>query len=213
MPKEIQKSISRLSIHPYESSTPVKKEQKWYRGQLWIYGFHFKNRHARLISEKYGLHWKTRPMNTVDRILDHITATTRTRYRLRAVSRPGLTGTRRIIFFAEDDGRKRLKKSEATPEEIDRVRKVLGLPEGTKPKWYNCYGCKEYDGMADSSEDEDWPGVKHVPAKPVEEKDDSSSDSSAESDGDQTSNEDYDSTMDYESSDSDDSTDSNSDAE
>ncbi|OCB91598.1 hypothetical protein A7U60_g1135 [Sanghuangporus baumii] len=217
MPRDIQRGISRLSLCPYKSSGSVKEAQKsskkWYRGQLWLYGFHFKNRHARLISEKYGLPWKTNPMRALERILLHITATTRTPYRLRAVSCPGFTGTCRIIFFAEDDGRRRLKKSEATPEEIDRVRKVLGLPEGTKPKWYNVYGSKEYDEMADSSEDEDWPGVKRVLTKPVEEEDDSSSDSSTESDGNQTSDDDYDSPMDYESSDSDDSAEGNSNVE
>ena len=94
-------------------------------------------------------------MITLERVVDHISFVSGTRFRLRTISYG--TGVATIIFFVESDGRKRLKDSLASPEGIDRVRKVLGLPRGTKPKWYNDYGCDEHNNAVDSSDDEALP--------------------------------------------------------
>ena len=73
-----------------------------------------------------------------------------------------------ILFFVVADGRKKMKDSLASPEEIDKVRKIMGLPQGITPKWYNCYGCDDYDNVADSSEDEARPVQKTQAPSPPE---------------------------------------------
>ena len=87
-----------------------------------------------------------------------------------------------ILFFVVADGRKRMKDSMASPEEIDRVRKLIGLPKGTTPKWYNCYGCDDYDNAADSSEDEARPVQKTRAPSPPEEPSEMTSGSAHDSD-------------------------------
>ncbi|OCB91599.1 hypothetical protein A7U60_g1136 [Sanghuangporus baumii] len=69
---------------------------------------------------------------------------------------------------------RRLKHLEATEEEMDGVHKALGLPKGTKPKWY-C--CNYYEDGADSSRDKVWPNNEiYVPIlQELAEEDDGSS--------------------------------------
>ena len=62
-----------------------------------------------------------------------------------------------MFYFTEDDGRKRLKDLELSAEEMDKVREVMGHPEGKKPTWYVTSG-RHNDDHELSSEDEEWAG-------------------------------------------------------
>lgn len=110
--------------------------------------------------------------------------------------------TAMILYFIESDGRKRMKNSLASEAEMDRVRKALYLPKGTKPKWFNCFGCDEHDNFAGSSDDEDLP-VSRARAPPPAEP--SQSDKASES------SQDSDASMNSDSGDDDDSDESSSD--
>ncbi|KAL5478499.1 hypothetical protein ACEPAI_2683 [Sanghuangporus weigelae] len=187
MSKGIQKGVSLLSIGSDETvrdGEQPKKQHKRRRPEHWIYGYRFKNLHARQIAQKYGLPWKSRPFSTLQKVIDYIEALSGDSWRLETIPRHRVFGNARIIYFAEDNERKRLSNLEATEEEMDKVRKVLGFPSGTKPKWYCCDGRRDCDDDADSSDDEVFPGMKPAPPRPPAIEGDSDSDMSDDSDSD-----------------------------
>ncbi|KAL5514661.1 hypothetical protein ACEPAG_1977 [Sanghuangporus baumii] len=201
MSKEIRKGVSLLSICSDETVRDLeqtKKQHKRRRPERWIFGYRFKNIHARKIAQKYGLPWKSRPFSTLDKVIHYIGALCGDSWRLETIDRRRNFGNALIIYFAEDDERKRLSKLEATEGEMDKVRKVLGFPSGTKPKWYCCDGM-ECGESADSSDDEVFPGMKPAPlrAPPIE--GDTDSDTSDDSDSDM----DFDSDWTYDSNEGD----------
>ncbi|KAL5497820.1 hypothetical protein ACEPAH_2751 [Sanghuangporus vaninii] len=197
MSKEIQKGVSLLSICSDETvrdREKPKKAHKRRRVERWIYGFRFKNLHARQIAQKHGLPWKSRPFSTLQKVIDYIEAVSDFSCRFETIDRRREFGNALVIYFAEDDERKRLSKLEATEEEMDKVRKVLGFPSGTKPKWYCCGGRKECGESADSSDDEVFPGMKPAPprAPPIEGDPDGDTSDDSDSDMDFDSDRTYD---------------------
>ncbi|OCB87284.1 hypothetical protein A7U60_g5612 [Sanghuangporus baumii] len=136
------------------------------------------------MDRKYGLPWKSRPFSTLQKVIDYIEALSGDSWRLETIPRHRVFGNARVIYFAEDDERKRLSNLEATKEEMDKVRKVLGFPSGTKPKWYCCGGRKECGESADSSDDEVFPGMKPAPSRAPPIEGDSDGDTSDDSDSD-----------------------------
>ncbi|KAL5514663.1 hypothetical protein ACEPAG_1979 [Sanghuangporus baumii] len=202
MSKEIQKGVSLLSICSDEAVRDLeqpKKQHKRRRPEHWIYGYRFKNIHARKIAQKHGLPWKSRPFSTMQKILDYLEALNGDSWRLETIERRRVFGNARIIYFAEDDERKRLSNLEATEEEMDKVRKFLGFPSGTTPKWYCCAGLMECGEPVDSSDDEVFPGVKPAPLRPPPIEGDTDSDTSDDSDSDM----DFDSDWTYDSNEGD----------
>lgn len=128
----------------------------------------------------------------MERVISHIRFMSRSRFRMCSVVHGN--GTAMIMFFAESDGRKRMRDSIASVEDMDRVREALMLPEGTKPKWYNCHGCDEHDNAADSSEDEARPvGGPRIRAPPLRDASEyrRTSDSAQDSDESMASDSDY----------------------
>ncbi|EJC99673.1 uncharacterized protein FOMMEDRAFT_170293 [Fomitiporia mediterranea MF3/22] len=138
------------------NALPKTKSKGHHRPRrAWVYGFWVKWRHFRRLSEKYGLDWQNHPVAVSFDIFDHLWAAARVLCRIRGVNYQGKRAM--ILVFAEDDDRRRLKKNKYSAKQMDRFRKELGLPKGTKPRWFEVDG-ENYDpDVALESEDEEFP--------------------------------------------------------
>ena len=94
-------------------------------------------------------------MYTLSQIIGHIRAVSGVFFRMASTSIRGRPAI--ILFFVEDDGRKRLRDLECSKEDMDKVREVMGFTNERKPGWYAI--CGRYDDDHEfSSEDEQWGG-------------------------------------------------------
>ncbi|EJC97455.1 uncharacterized protein FOMMEDRAFT_149664 [Fomitiporia mediterranea MF3/22] len=137
-------------------SLPMTESKKNHRPRrTWVYGFWMKLKYYRQQAEKYNLDWQNHPLGVSFSVLHNLIAATRVHFSGRSVSYRGKMAM--ILVFAEDDDRRRIKKKEFSTKQIDRIRKELGLPKGTKPRWYEIKG-EEYDtNVGLESEDEEFP--------------------------------------------------------
>ena len=112
----------------------------------------------RILSEKYGLPWETMPLETLLALGFCITKKSGVSCDCEAVEYRGQGAT--VLTFTKDDDRRRLERNKFSEEQMDRLRETIGLPEGTKPKWFEVYG-REYEQLdQDESGDEDYPRIK-----------------------------------------------------
>ncbi|EJC99678.1 uncharacterized protein FOMMEDRAFT_148562 [Fomitiporia mediterranea MF3/22] len=138
------------------NALPKTKHRKRHTPRrTWVYGFWMKLKYYRQQAEKYNLDWQNHPVGVSFSILHNLIAATGVYFSVRSVSYRGKMAM--ILVFAEDDDRRRIKKKEFSTKQMDRVRKELGLPNGTKPRWYESKG-EEYDpNVGLESEDEEFP--------------------------------------------------------
>ncbi|EJC99672.1 uncharacterized protein FOMMEDRAFT_142655 [Fomitiporia mediterranea MF3/22] len=62
-----------------------------------------------------------------------------------------------ILGFVKDDDRRRLDGNEFSELEMDNIRRKIGLPAGTKPRWYELNGMGYDPNEELQSEDERFP--------------------------------------------------------
>ncbi|KAL5530940.1 hypothetical protein ACEPAG_3816 [Sanghuangporus baumii] len=120
-----------------------------------VYGFWFKNKNMRLIAKKLGLDWDKNAFTAMYKIHDYVWKTARVQCVLRFVKYREQHSL--IMTFLEGDEHRSLENLEFSEKQMDRIRKAMGLPKGTKPRWYDVYG-EKYDPDHDvESEDEESP--------------------------------------------------------
>ncbi|EJD01834.1 uncharacterized protein FOMMEDRAFT_20613 [Fomitiporia mediterranea MF3/22] len=138
MPKSITSGVAKLSLErskrTKKKTTREERRQKRLLYEEWVYGYHLKNKHLRIASdEKFNLPWQTRPGPVMMRLTAYFERASGVPFAfcpVRYRNRPG-----RILTFVKDDGRKRLEKNTFSHEDMEKVREIIGLPSGTKPKW------------------------------------------------------------------------------
>ena len=109
----------------------------------------------RILSEKYNLPWRKKPLQVMFALDTHITKKSCVLFSSEVVQYRGQGAT--ILMFAKDDDRRRLERNKYSEKQMERVRKAIELPEGTKPKWYELHG-RDYEQPDQlESEDEDIP--------------------------------------------------------
>ncbi|EJD01835.1 uncharacterized protein FOMMEDRAFT_141087 [Fomitiporia mediterranea MF3/22] len=169
MPKSITSGVAKLSLEQSKrtkkKTTREERRQKRLLYEEWVYGYHLKNKHLRIAAEKFNLRWQTRPGPTMIKLTKYFERASGVDFMFCPVlyrNRPG-----RILAFVKDDGRKRLEKNTYSHEDMEKVREIIGLPPGTKPKWFDVSG-EGIDGEL-SSEDEQFPdtGFRPDQLKPV----------------------------------------------
>ncbi|EJC99771.1 uncharacterized protein FOMMEDRAFT_22852 [Fomitiporia mediterranea MF3/22] len=123
--------------------------------KTWVYGYWMKNKYMRRLAEMRKLNWKKKAESVSFKIMDEIVLSTGVFFSFHAAIYRGQSAG--IIGFATDDERRRLDRNEFSDRAMDKVRRKIGLPDGTKPRWYELSG-EEYDPNEDlESEDEEFP--------------------------------------------------------
>ncbi|KAL5530943.1 hypothetical protein ACEPAG_3819 [Sanghuangporus baumii] len=123
--------------------------------QVWVYGFWLKNKHKRRLARDLKLDWDKKAFKVSFKVLRHVLRTTRVYCSGRAVKYRNQNAM--IMTFAESCGDRNLDDCEFTPKQIDRIRKAIGLPNGTRPKWYEVNGLAYASDQESDSEDEEFP--------------------------------------------------------
>ena len=109
----------------------------------------------RILSEKYNLPWKKKPLQVMFALGNHITKKSGVWCPYEVVRYRGRSTT--IMTFTKDDDRRRLGRNKFSERQMERIRKAMELPEGTKPKWYEMHE-RDYEQPDQlESEDEEFP--------------------------------------------------------
>ncbi|KAL5536349.1 hypothetical protein ACEPAF_170 [Sanghuangporus sanghuang] len=98
----------------------------------WVYGFWFKHKHMRLISRKLGLDWDKHAFAATYKKHDYVWKTARVQCVLSFVKYREQHDL--IMTFLEGDEHRSLESLEFSEKQMDRVRKAMGLPKGTRPR-------------------------------------------------------------------------------
>ncbi|OCB92127.1 hypothetical protein A7U60_g521 [Sanghuangporus baumii] len=128
--------------------------------ERWVYGFWFKNKHMKLIAKKLGLDWDKRAFTATYKVHNYVWKTARVYCTIRGVQYRDQRGL--IMTFLEGDEHRSLDNLEFSEKQMDRVRKAMGLPKGTKPRWYDVYG-EKYDPDYDKESDDEEHPLKGKP--------------------------------------------------
>ncbi|EJC99882.1 uncharacterized protein FOMMEDRAFT_31113 [Fomitiporia mediterranea MF3/22] len=132
----------------------LPRQERVYKRE-WVYGFWMKNKYLRRLAEKKKLNWQNRTPGLCSKLMGEVTLSTGVFFNVHPGSYRGQTAM--IVGFVKDDERRRLERNEFSDTAMEKVRRRLGLPEGTKPRWYELSGV-EYDPNEElESEDEEFP--------------------------------------------------------
>ncbi|KAL5536353.1 hypothetical protein ACEPAF_175 [Sanghuangporus sanghuang] len=123
--------------------------------RVWVYGFWLKNKHMRRLARDLKLDWDKKAFKVTFKVLRHVLRTTRVYCSGHAVKYRNQDAM--IMTFVESHGERNLNDCEFTPKQMDRVRKAIGLPSGTRPKWYEVNGSDYASDQESDSEDEEFP--------------------------------------------------------
>ncbi|EJD06970.1 uncharacterized protein FOMMEDRAFT_144790 [Fomitiporia mediterranea MF3/22] len=121
----------------------------------WVYGYWFKVKYMRRIAERHKLDWQKHGSKLVDKFVTSLAYSTGIFFDAHAAIYQGQPAL--ILAFAEDDDRRRLDHIEFSESEIDKIRRGIGLPAGTKPRWYELSGKGTDPDEEVESEDETYP--------------------------------------------------------
>ncbi|KAL5536355.1 hypothetical protein ACEPAF_177 [Sanghuangporus sanghuang] len=125
--------------------------------QAWVYGFWFKSKHMRRLARSLKLNWDKNAFKVTFKLLRHVLRTTRVYCTVRDVTSKYRGQNAMIMTIVESHGERKLDDCEFTPKQMDRVRKAMGLPSGTRPKWYEVNGSDYASDQESDSEDEEFP--------------------------------------------------------
>ncbi|EJC99677.1 uncharacterized protein FOMMEDRAFT_148561 [Fomitiporia mediterranea MF3/22] len=118
----------------------------------WVYGYWFKVKHMRRLAERRKLDWQKHGSNMVDKFVTSLILSTGVFFSAHSALYKGQPAL--ILAFANDDDRRRLDRVEFSESQIDKIRRKIGLPAGTKPRWYELDG-RGYDSNEEVESDDE----------------------------------------------------------
>ncbi|EJD06969.1 uncharacterized protein FOMMEDRAFT_131752 [Fomitiporia mediterranea MF3/22] len=125
------------------------------KNRKWVYGYWFKVKYMRRIAERHKLDWQKHGSKLVNKFVTSLVYSTGIFFSAHAAIYQGQPAL--ILAFAEDDNRRSLDYIEFSKSEIDKIRRGIGLPAGTKPRWYELSGRETDPDEEVESEDESFP--------------------------------------------------------